>query len=146
MVTLATRVLGAAMAFIVTMASVTHLWADQGKAKVVALAQDVTDFGVGLFFALGLGFLYVLRSGRVNHPMTCSAFSLPTSKEINLQLVGGSAIFGLGWGLAGLCPGPGLVGLASFSASNLTFVGSMLMGMALVKAIQRMQAASFTNV
>ncbi|KAI8111196.1 hypothetical protein M9434_004769 [Picochlorum sp. BPE23] len=185
MVTLATRVLGAAMAFIVTMASVTHLWADQGKAKVVALAQDVTDFGVGLFFALGLGisgmtqpskvagflgilagtfdaslmfvmggalllalpgYQYVLRSGRVNHPMTCSAFSLPTSKEINLQLVGGSAIFGLGWGLAGLCPGPGLVGLASFSASNLTFVGSMLMGMALVKVIQRMQAASFTNV
>lgn len=185
LVDLATRVLGAATAFIVTMASVTHVWADQGKAKVLALAQDVTDFGVGLFFALGLGvsgmtqpskvagflgilagtfdaslmfvmggalllalpgYQYVLRSGRVNHPMACSAFSLPTSKEINLQLVGGSAIFGLGWGVAGLCPGPGLVGLASFSASNMTFVGSMLMGMAIIKAIQRIQAASFTNV
>ena len=53
----------------------------------------------------------------------------------------GSALFGCGWGLAGLCPGPGLVGLAKASASNTVFVGSMVTGMALAKLYQRVRAS-----
>ncbi len=56
-------------------------------------------------------------------PLACDAFSLPTSKEITSRLVIGSAIFGVGWGLAGVCPGPALANL------NGLFVASMAVGM-----------------
>jgi len=87
------------------------------------------------------GYQIVLRSNILRHPLTCEAFSLPTSKEINLQLIGGSALFGAGWGLAGLCPGPGLVSLATFQGQNMAFVGSMVVGMALAKLYQRARAS-----
>jgi uncharacterized membrane protein YedE/YeeE len=87
------------------------------------------------------GYQIVLRSNILRHPLTCDAFSLPTNKEINLQLVGGSALFGAGWGLAGLCPGPSLVSLATFQGQNVAFVGSMLVGMALAKLYQRVRAS-----
>jgi len=56
-------------------------------------------------------------------PLACDVFSLPTSKEITSRLVIGSAIFGVGWGLAGVCPGPALANL------NGLFVASMAAGM-----------------
>lgn len=87
------------------------------------------------------GYQIIMRSNIMRHPLTCDAFSLPTNKEINLQLVGGSALFGAGWGLAGLCPGPSLVSLATFQGQNVAFVGSMLVGMALAKLYQRARAS-----
>ena len=56
-------------------------------------------------------------------PLACNAFSLPTSKEITSRLVIGSAVFGVGWGLAGVCPGPALANL------NAIFVAFMAVGM-----------------
>ena len=85
------------------------------------------------------GYQIVLRSQMLHEPLTCDAFSLPTSKQINLQLVIGAMLFGLGWGTAGLCPGPGLVSLASLQAQNFVFVGSMLVGMAATKFVQKME-------
>ncbi|MCC6621442.1 MAG: YeeE/YedE family protein [Deltaproteobacteria bacterium] len=66
-----------------------------------------------------------------------AAFQLPTRKDIDLPLVGGAALFGVGWGLVGFCPGPAVVGLGSGTTTALVFVASMLVGMALERALSR---------
>lgn len=55
---------------------------------------------------------------------------LPTNNTIDGSLLAGSAMFGLGWGLAGVCPGPAIVDLAFFDPRAAVFVGAMLAGMA----------------
>ncbi len=54
--------------------------------------------------------------------------SLPDTKRIDARLIGGSALFGLGWGLAGVCPGPALVLLGNDGLSALLFVAALLAG------------------
>lgn len=56
-------------------------------------------------------------------------FHVPARRDIDSQLVIGAAIFGVGWGLGGLCPGPGIVAGASGSTSAIAFVVAMLVGM-----------------
>ncbi|MEO7743127.1 MAG: DUF6691 family protein [Usitatibacter sp.] len=60
---------------------------------------------------------------------------LPKSNEVDLRLVAGSALFGVGWGLAGFCPGPAVVALMTGSGKALLFGASMLAGMALYEWI-----------
>lgn len=59
------------------------------------------------------------------------AMHLPTRTDIDKKLVVGGLIFGAGWGLAGFCPGPALVSMASGEIKALVFVGAMLAGMAI---------------
>lgn len=59
-------------------------------------------------------------------PAFAEKFNIPTRRDIDLKLVAGAAIFGLGWGLGGFCPGPGLVSSMSGAASALVFVVAML--------------------
>lgn len=54
---------------------------------------------------------------------------LPTSRDIDRRLVGGSLLFGIGWGIGGFCPGPGLVALGMGELKGLVFVAAMLAGM-----------------
>ncbi|KVC46666.1 hypothetical protein WS58_12245 [Burkholderia pseudomultivorans] len=56
---------------------------------------------------------------------------MPTARAITLRLVAGSAAFGVGWGLAGFCPGPAIVSIGLGSVKGIAFVGAMLAGMAL---------------
>jgi hypothetical protein len=56
---------------------------------------------------------------------------LPTSRAIDRRLIGGSVLFGVGWGIAGFCPGPGLVALGMGEIKAIVFVAAMLVGMAL---------------
>lgn len=63
-------------------------------------------------------------------PLFAAAFHVPRKGEIDRQLIGGAAVFGLGWGLAGFCPGPALAGLASGGPPAFIFVLAMLAGMA----------------
>lgn len=67
-----------------------------------------------------------------NHssPLAAEEFRLPEASAITPSLIGGSAIFGVGWGLAGLCPGPGLAALASLLPGVIAFVGAMFLGIA----------------
>jgi uncharacterized membrane protein YedE/YeeE len=74
------------------------------------------------------GFRLVLRRER---PWYADAFSLPTSTDLEPRLLIGAAIFGLGWGLAGLCPGPAVADLVTGRLEILVFVAAMLAGMAL---------------
>jgi uncharacterized membrane protein YedE/YeeE len=80
------------------------------------------------------GYQFVLSRFGPKAPLACSAFSLPQSKEINKKLLLGSAIFGTGWGMAGLCPGPAL------ATHNLVFVATMVVGMSLTRMIQSMMS------
>ncbi|HVK82936.1 MAG TPA: YeeE/YedE family protein [Kofleriaceae bacterium] len=56
-------------------------------------------------------------------------FHVPERRALDLQLVVGAALFGIGWGLAGMCPGPGIVAAAAGSMDALVFVVAMLVGM-----------------
>ena len=62
---------------------------------------------------------------------------LPTARTIDRRLVGGSLLFGIGWGLAGFCPGPGMVALGIGEGKALVFVAAMLAGMGVFEAIGR---------
>ena len=62
---------------------------------------------------------------------------LPTAKQIDWRLVGGSLSFGLGWGLAGICPGPALVLVGAGVSKGLIFVAAMLAGMAIFELLER---------
>lgn len=66
------------------------------------------------------------------------ALHLPQSRDIDLRLVGGSLLFGAGWGLAGFCPGPALVSFASGEAKAALFVAAMLAGMLLYTLAERL--------
>jgi uncharacterized membrane protein YedE/YeeE len=62
-------------------------------------------------------------------PLLDSSFHLPTRRDIDLPLVAGSVLFGIGWGPGGFCPGPGLVAAAAGSTAGLAFAAAMLAGM-----------------
>lgn len=62
---------------------------------------------------------------------------LPTARQIDRRLIGGSLLFGAGWGLAGFCPGPALTALGMGEAKAAVFVAAMLAGMAAYEGLQR---------
>ena len=62
-------------------------------------------------------------------PWFAPTFHFPTRRDLDAPLIAGAAIFGVGWGLAGYCPGPGVVAAASGTTSAIVFVGAMLAGM-----------------
>jgi len=68
---------------------------------------------------------------RRERPLLATRFHLPTARDIDGKLVIGSAVFGLGWGLGGYCPGPAIVSLGSGAMSAIVFVAAMAVGMAL---------------
>ena len=74
---------------------------------------------------------------RRSRPLLGARFHLPTRRDLDLPLVLGAAIFGVGWGLAGLCPGPGIVAAGAGSGPALGFVAAMLVGMAVTRAVKR---------
>jgi uncharacterized membrane protein YedE/YeeE len=73
-----------------------------------------------------LGYKLIFRR---SSPVADEKFHLPTRQQIDLPLVGGSALFGVGWGLAGICPGPAFADLATLEPKILLFVAAMLVGM-----------------
>ena len=66
-----------------------------------------------------------------------TALHLPKSNQIDSRLVIGSLIFGAGWGLAGFCPGPGLVSMASGNFKGTVFVLAMIAGMIVFEVVER---------
>jgi len=66
-----------------------------------------------------------------------AAMKLPTAQHIDRRLVVGSAVFGVGWGIAGFCPGPALVALGLGEIKALVFVAAMLAGMGIFELIER---------
>jgi uncharacterized membrane protein YedE/YeeE len=73
-----------------------------------------------------LGFRLVLRRSQ---PIFGGKFHLPTATDIDARIIAGPAIFGVGWGLAGFCPGPAFTALTTGGNAALIFVAAMLVGM-----------------
>lgn len=74
---------------------------------------------------------------RRQSPLLDTKWHVPTRKDITPRLILGSALFGIGWGLAGYCPGPALTSLASGSTQSVLFVGTMIFGMLIFKRTER---------
>lgn len=70
---------------------------------------------------------------RKKSPLLDEKFQIPSRKDIDKKLVLGAALFGAGWGLGGVCPGPGLVGAASLAPPSLLFVFGLVGGMTLFR-------------
>jgi uncharacterized membrane protein YedE/YeeE len=77
-----------------------------------------------------IGFDRVLRQPQ---PLLGETFHLPTKQELDIRIISGPAIFGLGWGLAGFCPGPALTALGFGSPAAVIFVAAMVAGMLLAR-------------
>jgi uncharacterized protein len=78
---------------------------------------------IGVFLP---GYLVVRRR---RTPLLATRFALPSETPIDRSLVGGAAIFGVGWGLVGLCPGPAIASLAAGSTAAWLFAGGMVIAM-----------------
>lgn len=74
-------------------------------------------------------------------PICADSFTVPTRRDLDARLLVGAAVFGIGWGLGGYCPGPGVVALASAAPSALVFVASMVVGVALAIGWERARQA-----
>lgn len=79
----------------------------------------------GAVTVTGLSFPLIFRRKR---PILDDRFALPDASKLDARLLGGSVLFGVGWAISGLCPGPALANLASFNPGVMAFVISMLVG------------------
>jgi uncharacterized membrane protein YedE/YeeE len=93
--------------------------------------------GAGLIVTL-IGYRLVFGRGR---PLFSPHFNLSTSTAIDSPLISGAVIFGIGWGLAGYCPGPAVVSLASGRPEVFIFVTAMVIGMIGVRWMRARPAA-----
>jgi uncharacterized protein len=86
-----------------------------------------------------VGYRFVLARPQ---PIFDASFHLPTQRDLDLRIVAGPAIFGVGWGLAGFCPGPALTALGFGSRAAFIVVAAMFAGMWLARLLARMPALS----
>ena len=108
-------------------------------AKVLGFLDLFGDWVPDLVFVMGgavcvtlVAFRFVLRR---QAPLLASAFSLPTRTALDGRLLTGAAVFGIGWGVYGYCPGPALSALVYLDTDTLVFVVAMLAGMALANRV-----------
>ena len=109
--------------------------------KVLNFLDISGDWDPSLAFvmvgAIGVHALLWRFIKRLDAPLFATEFSLPTLKTVQRPLVFGAGLFGIGWGLAGYCPGPALVSLVNFSSDALIFCAAMLIGIFVHKRTQR---------
>lgn len=99
------------------------------------------DWDPTLAFVMGgavivMGVAWLVQP-RLAHPLFAEKFSLPGTQDLTPRLIGGSALFGIGWAIAGLCPGPGIAALVIEPVSAAIFVIAMLAGMAIVRFMEK---------
>lgn len=108
-------------------------------AKVLNFLDLFGTFDPSLAFVMGgavlvtfVGYRFVLRQAA---PLLLDRFHRPTQTAIDAPLVTGSALFGVGWGLGGFCPGPAVTALPMMATGTLVFVPAMLAGMWLARML-----------
>ncbi|MEX1235867.1 MAG: DUF6691 family protein [Roseovarius sp.] len=109
-------------------------------AKVLNFFDVAGTWDPSLAFVMGgalivtaLGYRLVLRRPA---PLLSAKFQLPTRRDLDLPLIGGSAVFGVGWGIAGFCPGGALPALGTGRAEVFIFVAALLAGIIAAKVLQ----------
>ncbi|MEN7536152.1 YeeE/YedE family protein [Aurantiacibacter flavus] len=110
-------------------------------ARVRGFLDLFGDWDPTLAFVMGGAVLVMavawLIQPRMIHPLFTDMFTLPGVRDITPRLVIGAGLFGVGWGLAGLCPGPGIAALVIEPVSAAVFVATMLVGMVLVRLFEK---------
>lgn len=110
-------------------------------SKVVGFLDFFGDWDPSLAFVMGGAVLvYALLFRPIikrRRPLFDPKFHLPTRSDLNWRLIVGGGLFGVGWGLAGYCPGPGITAMASFQSPAFIFVGAMTVGMLLYSALDK---------
>jgi len=113
-------------------------------AKVIGFLDFFGNWDPALLFVMGgavvvngIALRFILRRPK---PVFGQAFQLPTRKDLDARLIGGAALFGIGWGLGGYCPGPALVSLPALGTPVLVFVAAMLVGMVAFDLIDQARA------
>ncbi len=101
--------------------------------KVIGFLDLAGQWDPSLAFVMGAAICislptFQLLRGR-SRPVFASQYFLPTKQDLDPQLILGAVFFGIGWGIAGLCPGPAIANLASASPEILGFVVAMVAGM-----------------
>lgn len=87
--------------------------------------------------AIAVGAAAFAQARRRTRSVLGAEMKLPSARQIDRRLVVGSVVFGLGWGVAGFCPGPGLVALGMGDIKAAAFVASMLVGMGIFEWAER---------
>jgi len=110
-------------------------------AKVLGFLDVAGNWIPDLAFVMGgavcvtlVAFRFVLK---MKKPLLSASFSLPTKSALDGRLLSGAAIFGIGWGVYGYCPGPALSALTYLDSKTAIFVVSMLVGMALANQVSK---------
>lgn len=109
-------------------------------AKVINFFDVAGTWDPSLAFVMGgavivtfFGYRFVLKRSA---PTMADVFQVPTRRDLDLPLIGGSAVFGIGWGVAGFCPGGALPALGTGRPEVFVFVASLLAGIIAAKVIQ----------
>jgi len=109
-------------------------------AKVLNFFDVAGSWDPSLAFVMGgalvvtfIGYRFVLRRPA---PLLAESFQLPTRRDLDLPLIGGAAVFGIGWGIAGFCPGGALPALGTGRVEVFIFVAALLGGILAAKALQ----------
>ena len=109
--------------------------------KVIGFLDLAGAWDPSLAFVMGgaiaVGFFAFALAKKRTTNLFGGALHLPTSRDIDRPLVIGALLFGAGWGLAGFCPGPGIVSMAAGEFKGLVFVAAMVAGMAVFEFTNR---------
>jgi uncharacterized protein len=103
-------------------------------ARVIGFLDVAGGWDPSLVFVMaGAVAMYALAFRMIprhrDNPWFSDGFHLPTHRDLDRPLLIGAALFGIGWGLGGVCPGPGLVAAGAGSGAGLAFLAAMLVGM-----------------
>ncbi|MCR9255721.1 MAG: YeeE/YedE family protein [Alphaproteobacteria bacterium] len=114
-------------------------------AKVLNFFDFAGTWDPSLIFVMG-GALAVTVPGyalvtRRSAPLFDARFQIPTKRDLDVRLIGGSALFGLGWGIAGFCPGGALPALGTGRVEVVVFVAAMICGIILARTISKISGA-----
>jgi len=109
-------------------------------AKVLNFFDVAGQWDPSLIFVMGGALIttaigYMLVFGARKKPVFDAEFHLPINKTIDARLISGSALFGVGWGIAGFCPGGAIPALGFGGVSVIAFVGAMLIGIVLARSL-----------
>lgn len=105
--------------------------------KVLGFLDIFGDWDPSLAFVMGGAILVAapafLLARRMGRPLAAARFDIPTRRNVDARLLSGAAIFGIGWGLVGLCPGPALAAIGLAPLPALVFLAAMIAGMLLFR-------------
>ncbi|QNI02449.1 YeeE/YedE family protein [Halomonas sp. SH5A2] len=108
-------------------------------ARVVGFLDVAGNWDPSLMFVLGgavvttfIGYRWVLKQSA---PLLTERFQLPSKQDLDAKLLGGAALFGVGWGLSGYCPGPAIASLGGVSLPLLAMLVTMVLGWWIAKRV-----------